>query len=208
LRDDLGEIDQDIDAIRQSIVGEADGEVEVLSNVCNVVKGKTGIKKAVPGRYPLVTTAEERASHNEYQIDGDAVCIPLVSSTGHGHASIKRIHFQSGKFALGTILAAVLPKDPEKLSAKYLYYYLSTFKDEAIVSLMKGMANVTLTAAKIGNIPIFVPEYQKQVELVELMERCQELRDTLKRSNSDAEDMIKATFLNAFPERARFEGDV
>ena len=60
-----------------------------------------------------MVTAEKRITHNEYQFDGKAVIIPLVSSTGHGHASLKRVHYQEGKFAIGSILAAVVVKDEE-----------------------------------------------------------------------------------------------
>ena len=72
-----------------------------LGDVCEVIKGDTGIQKAVIGPYPLVTTGEERGSHSTYQFAGEAVIVPLVSATGHGHASIKRIHYQKGRFAVG-----------------------------------------------------------------------------------------------------------
>ena len=64
-----------------------------IKDICHVIKGETGITKAIPGDYPMVTLAEERKTHNEFQFDCKAVIIPLVSSTGHGHASMKRIHF-------------------------------------------------------------------------------------------------------------------
>ena len=78
-----------------------------LSAVCEVEKGNTPILKAVAGPFPLVTTGEQRGSHSDYQFDADAVIVPLVSSTGHGHASLKRLHFQAGRFALGNILCAI-----------------------------------------------------------------------------------------------------
>ncbi len=89
-----------------------------LGEICTIEKGATGIQKAIQGDYPLVVTSEERKSHNEYQFDDEAVIIPLVSGTGHGHSSIKRIHFQTGKFALGSILCAVIPKNKKQLSAE------------------------------------------------------------------------------------------
>jgi len=122
----------------------------------------------------------------------------LVSSTGHGHASIKRIQFQSGKFALGTILAALTPKDDKALSAKFLYYYLSNFKDELIVPLMKGMANVTLSVTRLKTIPIIVPPIEKQVEIVTFMEKCEGLRNILEKSKQDAESMIFASLSEVF----------
>jgi type I restriction enzyme M protein len=172
LRNDLVDIDSEIEEILLSITKIELSTMTELGSVCNVIKGNIGIKKAIPGDFPLVTTSEERGSHLEYQFDDEAVCIPMVSSTGYGHASIKRIHYQSGKFALGTILVAVIPKDKEKLSAKYLYYYLNNFKEELVVPLMKGMANVTLSVEKIKTIKLVVPSIEKQIELIQLMEKC------------------------------------
>ena len=95
-----------------------------LKDICTLTKGAIGIMKAIPGKYPLVALSDERRSHNEFQFDAKAVIVPLISSTGHGHASMKRVHYQEGKFALGNILCAVIPKDDKQLCAKYLHLYL------------------------------------------------------------------------------------
>ena len=139
-----------------------------LGDYCEIIKGGIGIKKAIPGKYPLVVTAEKRLSHNEYQFDEPAVIIPLVSSTGHGHASIKRIHYQEGKFALGTILCAVLIKDSLTINPKFLHIYLSYFKEYLLVPLMKGAANVTLSIKKIKEVEIILPTYERQLEIIKL----------------------------------------
>lgn len=139
-----------------------------IDDVCDVVKGKTGIKKAIPGKYPMITLASERASHNEYQFDCKAAIVQLVSSTGHGHASINRIHYQEGKFAMGSILAAVIPRNEKKLHPKYLHIYLSYFKDELLVPLMRGAANVSLSIGRIESAEILVPSYEKQLEIIKL----------------------------------------
>lgn len=138
-----------------------------LGDLCTIEKGKTGIQKAVPGDYPLVVTAEDRKSHNDYQFDDEAVIIPLVSGTGHGHASIKRLHFQSGKFALGSILCAVIPKDKSILNAEYLFRFLNLNKERELVDRMKGMANVTLPIKEIAKIEIPLPSLDEQIEFVE-----------------------------------------
>lgn len=139
-----------------------------LGDYCDIIKGSTGIKKAITGEFPLVVTAEDRKSHNEYQFDKTAVIIPLVSSTGHGHASIKRLHYQEGKFALGTILCAVLIKDTTIINPRFLYIYLSYFKDYLLVPLMKGAANVTLSIKKIKDVEIILPSLQRQLEILDL----------------------------------------
>ncbi|MBI5540316.1 MAG: restriction endonuclease subunit S [Bacteroidia bacterium] len=138
-----------------------------LGDICTIKKGAVGIQKAIPGEYPMVVTGEERKSHNEFQFDDEAVLIPLVSGTGHGHASIKRIHFQKGKFALGSILCAVIPKNKEQVSAEYLYRFLDLNKEDELVARMKGMANVTLPIKEIAQIEIPLPTLKEQKEFVE-----------------------------------------
>jgi len=198
LQNDLANVSSQIEEVLQNLMSISEFEVKPLGEVCTVTKGNTGIKKSITGEYPLVTTSEERGSNNAFQFDCDAVCIPLVSSSGHGHASLKRVHFQSGKFALGSILAAVVPKNKNLLSAKYLYYYLNNFKEELIVSLMKGMANVSLSVTKIETIEIIIPPMEKQLELISLMEKCEDLRSTLLKSADDADEMIKSALNEAF----------
>jgi restriction endonuclease S subunit len=103
------------------------------------------------------------------------VIIPLVSSTGHGHASIKRLHHARGAFAVGTILAVVFPKDEAKNSSKFLYEYLMTYKEELLVSKMTGTANITLTVNSISNV--LVPDVP--IEVQELISNACERVDEL-----------------------------
>ncbi|MFR1077079.1 MAG: restriction endonuclease subunit S, partial [Romboutsia timonensis] len=103
--------------------------------------------------------------------DDEAVCIPLVSSTGHGHASIKRLHYVSGKFSVATIMAVLRVKDKSKLNTKYLYYMLQNFKDEMLVPLMSGAANVSLNIPKIQSIKIPVPSIDEQNQIIEKLEK-------------------------------------
>lgn len=142
-------------------------EYKTLKQLCTITKGKTGIQKAVKGEYPLVVTSEERKSHNEFQFNANAVIVPLVSGTGHGHASIKRIHYQEGKFALGSILCAIIPKDQDEINSQFLYYYLNLVKEKELVGRMKGMANVTLPIKEIEKIPIPVMSIEEQLRFVE-----------------------------------------
>ena len=149
-----------------------------LGDICDISKGEIGITKAIPGEYPMVTTGAERKSHNAFQLNTEAVLVPLVSATGHGHASIKRIHFQEGKFAFGSILAACVPKD-NNYSAKFLYIYFQLMKDYILVPLMKGSANVSLT---LGNLKTAkVPDISR-----EMQESIVKLYSTLKIEQDEA----------------------
>lgn len=146
-----------------------------LGALARIEKGKTGIKQALPGSFPLVVTGVNRITCDHYDFEGAAAIVPLVSSTGHGKASLHRLHYQDGKFALGTILAAVFPLDHAPISARFIFEYLSAFKEELLVSRMIGTANVSLSIGKIADVPVPIvgPDVQRSVD--ELMTLCDQL---------------------------------
>ena len=144
-----------------------------IGEICQIIKGATGIASAEPGEYPLVVTAVERKTCSSFQFDCEAVCIPLVSSSGHGKKSLNNVHYQSGKFALGTILCAVIPNNPNELDARFLHQYLQFYKDKILVPLMKGAANVSLSMKDIAKVEIPLPSIEKQHELSELFVETQ-----------------------------------
>lgn len=137
-----------------------------LGDLFDVEKGKIGIMAATPGDFPLVTTGEEFASHFEPHFSGDAVCIPLISATGHGHASLKRLHHVEGEFAVGSILCACINRVPERVMARYAYYYLSACKDSVLIPLMQGTANMSMKLADIVGVEIPLPPLAEQQALV------------------------------------------
>jgi len=142
-----------------------------IGDFCSIAKGNIGITKAIPGEFTLVTTADKRLSHNEYAFSKPAVIIPLVSGTGHGHASINRIHYQDGKFSVGSILGVVTPKDSSILNANFLYHFLDVFKEELLVRRMRGMANVTLPIKAIAEIEFPLLSIEQQQHWVNLLNR-------------------------------------
>ncbi|NOR55533.1 MAG: hypothetical protein GQ531_04940 [Sulfurovum sp.] len=162
-----------------------------LSELCDLEKGKTGLMKAVSGKYTLVATGKERRTCDSYQLDTKAVCIPLVSSTGHGHASLKYVHYQEGKFALGTILVAVIPKDENVLNAQFLHLYLSRLKDSILVPLMTGAANVTLTVTKLKTVKVPLLPIEEQLRIVSLFNRMDNEQAELTDAISNQQDLLK-----------------
>src|SRR5262249_8186637 len=109
-------------------------------------------------------------SASSYQLEGPAVCVPLISSTGHGHAALHRVHYQEGKFALANLMVALVPKDPQICNAQYLYHLLMAKKDEYFVPLMLGTANVSLKEKDIAGVDVPVPPVSEQKRLVQLIE--------------------------------------
>lgn len=151
-------------------------EYKKLSECCTLEKGSTPIQKAVPGQYPLVVTTEERKSSNTYQFEKPTVCIPLISSRGHGVASLSSLFYQEGKFALGNILCGVTPVNRDELSAKFLFYYLNHKKDTLIVPLMRGGANVSLTIDSLKKVRVPIPPMSIQNEVIRILDKFEAFR--------------------------------
>ena len=150
-----------------------------IGELCVVKKGNTPIQKAKEGKYPLVVTTMARKSCDTFQFDANAVCIPLVSSRGHGVASLNHIYYQEGKFALGNILCAVIPTDEQIVKAKYLYYYLEYAKDYTLVPLMKGGANVSLHCSDIEKVKIPLPSLSEQERIISILDCFDDLVNDL-----------------------------
>lgn len=140
-----------------------------LGALCTITKGSSPTQKTLPGPYPLIVTGPEHLSSDAFQFDGEAVCVPLVSSTGHGHASLKRVHYASGKFAVANIIAACMPRPEAGLDAMFLYHYLQHHKDAELVTRMKGTANVSLSMTNLADVPIRVPPRDEQRRIVDLI---------------------------------------
>ena len=169
-----------------------------LGDICRIEKGRTGIASAVPGEYPLVVTAEERKTCGEYQFDCEAVCIPLVSSSGHGKKSLKNVHYQSGKFALGSILCAVIPNNLQEVNARYLHQYLQFYKDTLLVPLMKGAANVSLSMRDIAKVEIPLPPIEKQLELCKTLDIYDNLMAEIERQRKYGTILLRNILKDTF----------
>jgi type I restriction-modification system DNA methylase subunit len=143
-----------------------------IKESCTYEKGKLATQATPEGVFPFVVTAKERKSAPEYQLDTKAVCIPLISSSGHGSASLNRIHYQEGKFALANLLFAAIPKNPEtELYPKFLYYILDARREELFCPLMKGTANVAMKMEDAVNIRFPLPEIEIQKSIVVQIEK-------------------------------------
>lgn len=168
-----------------------------LGNVATILKGQSPIQNTKPGKYPLVVTAENRSTSEIYHFEGASAIIPLVSSTGHGDASLKRIHYQEGKFAVGNILAVVQPICPDILQARFIYEYLSAFKEELLVSRMSGTANVSLTINKLMEVPIPIISHESIKYLPKLMQILDQLEAQLQARQHQQRAVVAAALARA-----------
>lgn len=169
-----------------------------LGDLFHVEKGRVGIMAATPGDFPLVTTGEVFASHIEPHFSGDAVCIPLISATGHGHASLKRLHHITGEFAVGSILCACVNRQPDRVVGRYAYYYLSACKDSVLIPLMQGTANMSMKVADIADARLPLPPVDDQRAIVarldSLAEKTRDVEAHLDAVERDAEHLLALRF--------------
>lgn len=89
------------------------------------------------------------------------------------------MHYQSGKFALDSILCAVIPNNPQEVNARYLHQYLQFYKDTLLVPLMKGAANVSLSMRDIAKVEIPLPDFDTQTFLAKIFVEAQEKQKQL-----------------------------
>jgi type I restriction enzyme S subunit len=137
-------------------------------------------------------------------MEGPAVCVPLISSTGHGDAALHRVHYQEGKFALANLLVALIPKDKTICDPQYLYHLLMAKKEDYFVPLMLGTANVSLKEQDIAGVEISLPPLSEQrrvvSRIVELAPRIEKARGLQREAKAEANALLPATLGNFFKE--------
>lgn len=179
-----------------------------LGDICRLVKGTFSSTKTLPGEYPLVVTAAQRRTADGFDLEGPAVCIPLISSTGHGDAAIHRLHYQEGPFALANLLVALIPLPDSPANAEYLYWYLTAKKDEVLVPLMRGTANVSLKEKDIAEVYVPLPPLPEQQRIVArvkgLLDKVEEARH-ISDANAISLTSLKSRLLNSLLEQYQTE---
>ena len=135
-----------------------------------------------------------------------------ISSTGHGDAALHRVHYQEGKFALANLLVALVPKDPTICDAKYLYHLLTAQKDDLLVPLMQGTANVSLKEKDIATVEIPLPPLLEQQRIVaqveELASKIEEARGLRRRAVEEAEAFITSLHVKLSGSRVKKLGEI
>lgn len=169
-----------------------------LGEICNIHRGQHSNMSSPPGDFPLVVPANDRKTSEDYSFEFKSSCIPLVSSSGHGKADIKRLHYQEGKFALADTMCCLEAKNSDEVEMRYVHEYLSKFKDELLVPMMCGATNVTLDESDIRKILIPLPSMAEQKSIVrgilakEAAERLAAIGEEISFGISDSDELVAA----------------
>ena len=138
-----------------------------LGDLCTISDGLSPNMATQPGDFTMVVPAEHRKTADHWDLEGEGICVPLVSSAGHGKADIKRLHFQEGQFALANTMCALFVTDETVILPRYLFIFLSAMAQEILVPLMCGATNVTMNSSQLAEVVIPVPPIDQQTEVVE-----------------------------------------
>ena len=172
------------------VTHRSDVPLRRLGDFADVKDGPSPNMATLPGDYVLVVPAKERKTADHWDFDGNAVCVPLVSSAGHGKAEIKRLHYQEGKFALATTMCAVFSKDEQDVVPRYLHILLSRLSDQLLVPLMCGATNVTMNSSQLLELVLPVPKPDIQEEIIEI-HLAEEHADRIKQVAADLKDSAR-----------------
>ena len=187
------------------IIHQSDVPLMYLGDLCKIEDGLSPNMGTLPGEFTMVVPAENRKTADHFDYEGVAVCIPLISSAGHGKAEIKRLHYQEGKFALASTMSALFVKDTKIILPRYLYVYLSAMSSELLVPLMCGATNITMNSNQLADVLIPVPKITLQTDVIEshlinmkttfLLKTAMALKDTTTDTNALklAEIVIEST---------------
>lgn len=164
-----------------------------LTDVFKLEKGVRPIQKTSSGKYVLVTTGEAFATCDSYDYDCEVICVPLISSAGHGKATLNRIYYVNGKSSVGNILMAIISKS-KSVNTKFYYYLFSQEKDNLFTNLMYGTSNVSFSIEDCNDIDIPLPAIEEQNQILEQIEKEFELisinLDLVKSFNKKIDDKI------------------
>ena len=98
---------------------------------------------------------------------------------------------------MANLLVALLPES-KTCDAKYLYYFLQAKKDEVLVPLMQGTANVSLKEQDIATVTVPLPSLSEQGRIVgrieETASRLQEVSMLRGLARSEAGMLLLSVF--------------
>lgn len=150
-----------------------------IEELFEITKGSSAASSALDeGKFPFFTTSIQPRRSEIGSFSGPAICIPTVSATGHGHASIKTIHLAEGDFDASSITAVLLPKK-DSVPVEDIYYYLLANKDELLVPLMRGATNKSLNTERLGQleIPLLESSSQQGKAIQRLLEQKRKIEE-------------------------------
>jgi type I restriction enzyme, S subunit len=89
-------------------------------------------------------------------------------------------------------------KDRSSLRPKFLAAYLNYFKDQLLVPLMTGAANMSFTLQRLAGVPVIYPGIEEQERLLSILEQSEAIERLRMQSHRLSATLVLAHFEHMF----------
>jgi type I restriction enzyme S subunit len=100
------------------------------------------------------------------------------------------VHYQSGKFALANLLVGLEVLRPRVALTKYLWLLLDSQRDQLIVPLMRGTANVNFKPEWLADVVLPLPPLAEQERIVDLIGAVDDTIDAIRAERESARQCL------------------
>ena len=139
----------------------------------DVADFKTGTKPTEIlniGEYEYINAGTTNSGYTgKTNFDGDKVTTP-----SRGQGGIGFVGYQKNDFWLGPLCYAIWSKDENILLNKYLYYELSSKKDEILKRKNTGGVPA-LNGCDLKTIPINIPKIDEQIKIINILDKFEKI---------------------------------
>ena len=162
-----------------------------LVEICNPKQWKTLSSQELieNGNFPVYGANGIIGYYNSYNHENETVLITCRGATcGNVHISRKKSYINGNAMALDDL-------NEEICNKKYLYYYLKNYDMNEVIS---GSAQPQITRQGLKRIIVKLYNLDKQKEIVNILDRIQEIMDLRKKQIEEIEELIKSKFVEMF----------
>lgn len=155
--------------------------------------GKLDSNAAVPdGLYPFFTCSQETLRTNTYSFDTE--CVLLAGNKANGIFPLK---YFTGRFDAYQRTYIIIPRDPNLLVTRFLYYALNQKLSE-FRSVSTGVATKFLTLTILNETTIRLPVINVQHRIVDILSAYDDLIEVNTRRIAILEEMARRVFVEWF----------
>ncbi len=161
-----------------------------LGEYVNIKTGKLDANAASSnGKYPFFTCSNEPLKINNYSYDCECVLV-----AGNGDLNVK---YYNGKFDAYQRTYIIEPKNRKVFNTKYLYYLINSNIEQLRRNAIGGVIKY-IKLGNLTNIEFFQIDIKKQNNIVNTLDKVQEIIDIRKKQIEELNKLIKSQFVEMF----------
>lgn len=173
---------------------------EMVDDIFEMVVGKKTTKELNEnGIYDFYNGSAESPVGKlpDYSFDNEKHYILLIKDGGAGQGKygdkigLGKAFYVNGKTAFTTSVVALINKNSNKFKTKYLYYYLSTIKNNLmdLAQYTTGLGHLTI--GRLKKMSLKIPTKEKQKEIIKYCDNMSDMINKIKQQTKDNKDLMK-----------------